>query len=95
MTDEELRLHRQHLTMRSALLRVVWRDQVRVIHRPLAVVEHAQHGVQWLLRHPQWVLGGAVALFVLRPRRVLTWAGRLLWGWNLYSRARQLLATPP
>jgi hypothetical protein len=95
MTDEELRLHRHHLTMRSALLRVQWRDEVRVIHRPLAVVQHAQHGVQWLLRNPQWVLGGAVVLGVLRPRRVLAWAGRLWWGWNLYNRARQFLATSP
>ncbi|MEY3124763.1 MAG: hypothetical protein RLZZ573_1283 [Pseudomonadota bacterium] len=95
MTDDELTAHKHRLIVRSATLRMAWREQVQAIKRPLVVVEQAQSGMQWLVRNPQWVVGGAVLLGVLRPRRVLAWAGRLWWGWNLYTRTRQLLAANP
>jgi hypothetical protein len=95
VTDDELLARKQRLMVRSATLRMVWRGQMQPMKRPLLVVEHAQSALHWLVRNPQWVVGGTVLLGVLRPRLVLTWAGRLWWGWNLYTRARQLIAAPP
>lgn len=84
----ELELERQRLLARSAQLRNDLGAQSTVLRTPLTVVDQARAGWHWLRQHPQWPLGALVVLVLLRPRRVLRWSSRLLWGWQLWRRAR-------
>ena len=85
---QQLELERQRLLARSAQLRVELGAQSNVLRTPLTMVDKARAGWQWLHRHPEWPLGALALLLLLRPRRVLRWSGRLLWGWQIWRRAR-------
>lgn len=83
------------LLIRSAELRVTLAHEARALRTPLAVADHAVAGVQWLRDHPVWPLGTMALLAILRPRRALRWASRLLLGWRVYAKARDWLDRPP
>jgi hypothetical protein len=86
---EDVALSRQELLKRSALLRFSLVEQGKSLQSPLALADQACAGWQWLRAHPQWPLGGLLLFALKRPRRVLGWVPRLLWGWNLFKKARQ------
>lgn len=89
---QELALQRQRLRARSAALRAAIAHDVQVLAPPLALADHVRDGWRWLRRHPEWPLGGLVLVVLLRPRRVLRVAVKA-WGvWQLWRRARRLLA---
>lgn len=92
MNNDELVVRQQRLLVRSAQLRLVLADQAQVLRRPLAVVDRAQSGLQWLYRNPQWPLGALVLLLLVRPRRAIVWGGRLLWGWKTFKQTQNWLA---
>lgn len=91
----ELLRRRERLLLRSERLRVQWAAQVQALHRPLAVADKAREATHWLLEHPEWPLGAAALLLVLRPARTLRWAGYALQGYSLYRRAQRLMWMRP
>ncbi len=95
MNNAELIERQQALRLRSAQLRSSLQDQVQVLKRPLALADAAQSGLQWLYRNPAWPIGALTLVVVLRPKRVMVWAGRAWWAWNSYQRVQDWLARPP
>lgn len=91
--DEVLR-RRERLVLRSDQLRVTWADQVQVLRTPLGVADKARSATQWLLQHPEWPLGVAALLVVLRPGRALRWASYAWQGYALYRRVQRVLDAP-
>jgi YqjK-like protein len=92
---DDLLRRRERLRMRSSLLREDWSRQVQVLRTPLGLVDRARDGVHWLARHPEWPLGVALVVMVLRPGRSLRWASYALQGYSLYRRAQRLMGRPP
>jgi hypothetical protein len=84
----ELELERERLLARSAQLRIELGTQSSVLRTPLTMVDKVRAGAHWLRHHPEWPLGALVVLVLLRPGRVVRWSARLLWGWQLWRRAR-------
>jgi hypothetical protein len=91
--NEVLR-RRERLVLRSDQLRVTWSDQVQVLRAPLGVADKARSATQWLLQHPEWPLGVAALLVVLRPGRALRWASYAWQGYALYRRVQRVLDAP-
>lgn len=87
----ELVLRRQHLQARSALLRDQLAQQAQPLATTLAWVDGVRQAWHWLRRHPVLPLAGVAVLVLLRPRRVLGWAGRLWAAWGLLQRAKRML----
>jgi YqjK-like protein len=90
-TREELLLHRERLRARSQQLREQWSLQVQPIRVPLGVADRARDAVKWLVRNPEWPIGAALLLLVLRPGRALRWAGLAWQGWAVYQRLNRVL----
>ena len=92
--DEVLR-RRERLVLRSGQLRQDWAQQVQVLRKPLGLADQARAGAQWLLQHPEWPLGVAALLVVLRPGRALRWASYAWQGYGLYRRAQRVMQRMP
>jgi hypothetical protein len=90
--DQEFALKRQRLEMRSAQLRLTLATQAQVLRAPLALVDTARDGLQWLRRNPYLVIGPVMLLAALRPARALRWAGRLWLGWRTFRHTGRWLA---
>ncbi len=90
-TRDELLQRRAQLLLRSAQARADWALQAQVLRRPLALVDQARAATQWLLQHPEWPIGALLVVSVLRPGRVLRWAGYAWQGYALYRRAQRLM----
>jgi hypothetical protein len=91
LSDERelLVLQRQlALLARSDELRASLKLQVAALRPALNWAERAREGWLWLRAHPEWPLGAALVLVVLRPRRSLRWGLRLWSGWRLWQRLR-------
>jgi YqjK-like protein len=84
----ELELERERLLARSGQLRVQLGAQSSVLRNPLTLADKVRAGARWLRQHPEVPLGALAVLVVLRPVRLVRWSGRLLWGWQLWRRAR-------
>lgn len=84
----DLELERERLLARSAQLRVQLSAQSGVLRTPLTIADKVHGGALWLRHHPEWPLGALAVLVLLRPARLVRWSGRLLWGWQLWRRAR-------
>jgi hypothetical protein len=84
----ELLLRRQRLVLRNAELRVILARQAQVLVPPLALADRSLSALLWLRHHPVWPLGLMLFVAVTRPRSVVRWAGKLLWGWGVYQRIR-------
>ena len=93
-TRDELIQRREQLRYRSAQLRQEWRQQVEVLRRPLGRVDQARAATHWMAQHPEWPLGAAVLIVLLRPGRALRWAGYAWQGYGVYRRVQKLLAAP-
>lgn len=78
--------------MRSDLLRQEWGQQVQVLRSPLGMADKARSGLHWLAQHPEWPLGAAALLVLLRPGRALRWASYGLQGYALYRRVQRVMA---
>lgn len=84
---EVLLLRRQSLQLRSAELRLrIERDVVRLAPS-LALADRGMAGLRWLREHPEWPIGAAVLLVLLKPGRALRWGTQLWWGWRTARRA--------
>jgi hypothetical protein len=92
--NEVLR-RRERLLLRSGQLRVDWAQQVQVLRAPLGLADQARSATQWLMQHPEWPLGVAALIVVLRPGRALRWASYAWQGYGLYRRAQRVLNRAP
>jgi len=91
----EIRARRAHLLARAAVERERISVQLRAWEAPLAVADKAYAAARYVRRHPQWLVGLAVVLAILRPRRALAWArnGLIAWRtWRWMSNALRGLA---
>lgn len=91
MKHDDLIRRQQHLLARSAALRESLSMDAQGLKRPLALVDTAHQSVLWLARHPQWPMAAIAALVILRPRRALSWAGRVWWAWKTAQRFQKLI----
>ena len=91
----EVLLRRERLVQRSDQLRNTWSQQVQVLQRPLGVADKARSATHWLLQHPEWPLGVAALILVLRPGRALRWAGFAWQGYGVYRRVQRVLNRAP
>lgn len=88
----ELAIRQERLLLRSAALRASMAEQAQVLETPFAIADRLHDGVRWMWRERVVLIGGtAVALIVLRPRRVwrLAWLG--FWTWRRTRRVRAWL----
>jgi len=93
-TRDELIQRREQLRHRSAQLRVEWRQQAEALRRPLGLVDQARAATRWMAQHPEWPLGAAVLIVLLRPGRALRWAGYAWQGYGVYRKVQKLMAAP-
>lgn len=91
MKHDDLIQRQQRLQARSAALRESIGTDAQALKRPLALVDTAHQRVLWLARHPQWPMAAIAALVILRPRRALSWAGRIWWAWKTAQRFQKLI----
>jgi len=92
-----LQLEREELRLRCAAQRSAWAREAPLALPGADLARRAALGTRlasrWLRAHPGLAAAGAAAgLLLLRPRRVLGWAGTLLTLWSLWQRAQPLLA---
>jgi hypothetical protein len=80
---ESLALRQHALLARSAVLRANMGMQLQVLEKPLAVADEVRAGWRWLLGHPEWPLGAAAVVVVMRPLRVARLSLRLWSAWRL------------
>jgi len=90
----EILLRRERLIQRSEQLRTAWAQQVQVVRTPLGVADQARSATQWLMQHPEWPLGVAALIIVLRPGRALRWGTYAWQGYGLYRRVQRVLNAP-
>jgi hypothetical protein len=88
---DELLLRRERARARSLQLRDQWSLQVQALRAPLGVADRARDAMHWLVRNPEWPIGAALLLLLLRPVRVLRWAGLAWQGWVAYQRLRRVV----
>jgi hypothetical protein len=91
----EVLRRRERLLLRSGQLRVEWAQQVQVLRAPLGVADQARSAAQWLMQHPEWPLGVAALLIVLRPGRALRWASYAWQGYGLVRRVQRVMQRAP
>jgi hypothetical protein len=84
---EILLLRQQSLALRSIELRLQMERDVMRLAPTLALVDRGISGLHWLRTHPQYPLGAAAVVALLRPRRALRWGMRLWWGWRSVRQA--------
>jgi len=83
----ELALAKQRLTLHSDALRQQFAAAAGAWRPAFSAVDRLRRGVDWLRRHPPLLVALLVALFVARPRAVLSLAGR---GWLVWRLLRRL-----
>ena len=88
-------IRRERLLLRSAALRAQIAQHAAPLKPPLALADQVGDGLRWLRQHPEWPLGGLLAVAVLRPRRALRWSARLWSTWRLWRKAQRFLALVP
>lgn len=91
---EELLRRRERLLLRSAMLRQDWAMQVQGLRNPLGLADKAREAAQWLVQHPEWPIGAALLIVLLRPGRALRWASYGLQGYGVYRRMQRVMARP-
>ncbi len=97
MNPNELQLRQQHLLIRSAELRMHLQGDLQRLQRPADWIDQVRTGCHWLYQHPQWPAGALALLLILKPKRVLSWTGKLWWVWKsarLLRRWRDALLAP-
>ena len=80
----EIRAERARLLARAAVERESVRVQLRAWEAPLALVDRSVTAARYVRRHPQWLMGAAIVLAVLRPRRALAWVRNGLIAWRAF-----------
>ena len=87
MKPDDPQLRQQLLLIRSTELRHQLRGSLDSLQRPAAWIDQARAHLTWFGQHPIWPAAAIALLLLLKPRRIITWSGRLWWLWKT---ARQL-----
>ena len=95
LSQDDLMRRRERLLLRSAQLRAEWAMQVEVLRAPLGVADQARAATRWLVQHPEWPLGAALLVVLLRPARALRWASYAWQGYGMVRRVQRLLNKTP
>lgn len=95
LSQDDLMRRRERLLLRSAQLRAEWAMQVEVLRAPLGVADQARAATRWLAQHPEWPLGAALLVVLLRPARALRWASYAWQGYGMVRRVQRLLNKTP
>lgn len=82
MSPNELQLRQQRLLIRSTELRLQLRGNLQSLQRPAARADQIRASLVWLYQHPQWPAGVLALLLILKPKRALSWTGKLWWLWK-------------
>lgn len=84
---DELALKKRMLQQRSEVLRHTLAIQLGDTLGPAAgFAERAAATGRWLRRHSAWLVAGAVALMVWKPKALPNLAGRTMWAWQTWQR---------
>jgi len=95
MTPEALHHRQQVLLIRSTEVRLQLRHDLQRLQRPAQLADQFRAGGNWLITHPQWPLATLLLLVALKPRRVLSWSGKLWWLWRATRQLQRLRAALP
>ena len=87
----DLALKKQRLQFKSAALREQWIDHARGIQPLCDGADRVRQGAHWLGRHPEVLVGAAVALLVARPRTLWRWMRRGVLALSVLRRRRHWL----
>jgi hypothetical protein len=87
-----LAARQQELLKRSALLRFELVEQGKRVRESLHMIDQTYTVWQWIKAHPQLPLGALMVLWADRPKRLLRWLPRLLWGWGFLKKVKGWLA---
>jgi hypothetical protein len=82
----ELALKKQRLQLRSAALRDEFAAHATTFTPLFTAGDRIRDGARWLHRHPEVLIGVAVAALVARPRVVLRWVRRVFFAWRLSTK---------
>lgn len=93
MSLDDLRLRQQHLLVRSTELRHTLHQQLQSLQRPAALADQVKAALLWLYQQPQWPVGALALWLILKPRRFITWTGRVWWLWKTAQKLRRLRDT--
>lgn len=90
------RIHekRELLIARAAAQRSTLGLEIEPWRVPLAVADQGLAALRFIRSHPTWMVGGAVALGLLRPRNLGKWLGRALLSWQLLQGLRSSARVP-
>jgi hypothetical protein len=93
MSTDDVRLRQQRLLVHSTELRHTLHQQLQSLQRPAAIGDRLKAGLLWLYLHPQWPAGALALWLILKPRRFITWTGRVWWLWKTTQKLRRLRDT--
>ncbi|MDI1246917.1 MAG: YqjK-like family protein [Rhodoferax sp.] len=82
MNPNELQLRQQRLLIRSTELRLQLRSDMQRLQGPATLADRVKASLLWVYQHPQWPAGVLALLLILKPRRALSWTGKLWWLWK-------------
>lgn len=82
MNPNEFQLRQQRLLIRSTELRLQLRANLHSLQRPAARADQIRARLLWLYQNPQWPAGVLALLLILKPKRALSWTGKLWWLWK-------------
>ncbi|MEW5888765.1 MAG: YqjK family protein [Pseudomonadota bacterium] len=88
----ELALKKQQLQLAAASQRRELGRHLAAWRPAFTAADRARAAGRYFLAHPEWLAGAALALFLLRPRRVLRWLGRGIVLWRTLRALRSRLA---
>jgi hypothetical protein len=83
----QLAARRQQLVALAAAQRTILAHDMAPWHARLALADRGVAALQYVRRHPALMLGAALLLAALRPRRTGTWLQR---GWLVWQLGRRL-----
>ena len=87
----ELGLKKQRLQMVAATQRLQMAQHLQVLAPAFAAIDSAQTVGRWLKAHPQWVVGAAAVVLVVKPRTAFRWLRRGYFAWRALRRAQESL----
>ena len=87
----ELALRQQRLQLRSAALRRQLGEQAVVLEAPFNAADRVQAAALWLYRQRAWLVGGAVVVVVVRPRKAWALVKFSWWLWRSVRRVQSWL----
>lgn len=90
MSLDDVRLRQQLLLVHSTDLRHRLHHQLQSLQGPAAAADRVKAGLLWLYQHPQWPAGALALWLILKPRRFITWTGRVWWLWKTARKLRRL-----